>query len=251
MVSSVSRGALAPEKENDPPMKDSSSSGPVGARHDDSSLFSLDALKKTEDEARTQKNRDDSGLIDLKALASLAQERPKAQEMSVAAVVAPPDLFAVAAPIAPMVAPPVATAAPEDLAPFKPKRTGLYVGVGGVVAVLAMVGIFLATRGSGDAAAAATTTAAAPPPPAVTAAPAPTPDEPRVAAVNPGERPPKEDPKAAPTATTAPAAVAAPKPVVRGPLPKPPPKEEAPAPKPAGPVCDLACQMAKAVNQKK
>jgi hypothetical protein len=247
----MSRGALAPEKENDPPMKDSSSSGPVGARHDDSSLFSLDALKRTEDEARQQKNRDDSGLIDLKALASLAQERPKAQEVAVAAVVAPPDLFTVAAPIAPMVAPPIATAAPEDLAPPKPKRTGLYVGVGGAVAVLAAVGIFFATRGSGDAAAAASATAAAPPPP-VTAAPAPTPDEPRIAAVNPGERAPREDPKAAPTATaTAAAPVAAPRPIGRGPLPKAPPKEDAPAPKPPVDACDLACQMAKAVNKSK
>ncbi len=98
----TARNALSsgpPEKANDLPMKDPRSSpeasgtAPVGARHDDSSLFSLDALKKTEDEARQQKGRDDSGLIDLKALAALEREpRPK-QEMAVAAVVAPPDLF--------------------------------------------------------------------------------------------------------------------------------------------------------------
>ncbi len=48
-------------------MKDSRSPevpAPIGARHDDSSLFSLDALKKTEDEHRKQQSRDDSGLID-------------------------------------------------------------------------------------------------------------------------------------------------------------------------------------------
>jgi hypothetical protein len=235
-------------------MKDSRSpdpsTAPVGARHDDSSLFTLDALKKTEDQARQQKKTEDSGLIDLKALAAIAQERPKQQDMSVASVVAPPDLFIIAAPVAPMIAPPITTAASPFEQP-RPGRTKLLVGVGAAVAVIAAVAAFGATRGPSATAATATATAAPAPTP-VAATVAPVPDEPRVAAVNPGERPPpKEDPKPAVTATAT--ATAATKPVYvapRGPIAKAPPKEEAPPPPPKE-ACDLACQMARAVNKKK
>jgi hypothetical protein len=248
--------ARSPDKENDPPMKDSrspdpTSPAPVGARHDDSSLFTLDALKKTEDEARQQKRNDDSGLIDLKALAAIAAERPKETEVAVASVIAPPDLFTIAVPVVPMIAPPIITTAPEVAKP-KPNRTGIFVGMGVAVAAVAAIGVFMATRGPAAAAASATPVAAALPP-APTAAAAPQPDEPKLAAVNPGERAPKEDPPkptATATAATAPKAAV---PVARGPMPKAAPKEDAPPapPKPPADACDLACQMQRAVNKKK
>ncbi len=229
----------------------STSPAPVGARHDDSSLFSLDSLKRTEEEARQQKRNDDSGLIDLKALAALAAERPPQTDVAVSSVIAPPDLFTIAAPVVPMIAPPITVAAPEVAQP-KPNRTGIFVGLGVVVAALAAVGVFTATRGPDAAAAAASATpVAAALPPAATAAAAPQPDEPKVAAVNPGERAPKEAPPTpTATATAAPKAAVA---VVRGPMPKAAPKEDAPAapPKPPADACDLACQMQRAVSKKK
>jgi hypothetical protein len=229
---------------------DPSAPAPVGARHDDSSLFSLDALKKTEEEAarQQQKKGEDSGLIDLKALALIAQEQRPRQEMAVAAVVAPPDLFALSSPIAPIAAPPVSTA-PPPLSPAGAGRARVLVAGGAVVAVVAAVSIFAVMRGSSSAAPAPSVTAGVVTPPSVTATAA-QPDEPRAAAVNPGERPapPKEEPKPVATAT------AAPKPLVaapRGnPAPRPAPKEDQPPPKPVD-TCDLACQMARAVNKKK
>jgi hypothetical protein len=235
-------------------MKDSGSA-PVGARNDDSTLFSLDALKKTDDTRAKDKGRDDSGLIDLKALAAMEREdRPK-QEVAVATIVAPPDLFAISAPLAPMTAPPIPTSSDPAAPQAKSSRTGLIVGVGAAVAVAAAVAVFALTRGSSQAAPAVT--AAAPPPPPTTAAPAAAAQEeaPKAAAVTPGERPaatqdPKPDPKLAPTAAPAaapkPAGVAAPRSA-----PRAAPKDDAPAPKAPAEACDLTCQMQRAVSKKK
>jgi hypothetical protein len=236
--------------------RDASAAGaPIGARHDDSSLFSLDALKKTE-EAASKKSRDDSGLIDLKALAAIAKEQRPKDEMSVASVVAPPDLFQLSPPIVPIAAPPIAVGAaiaPEDWAP-RPPKTKLYVALGGGVAVVAAVLAFVLTHGSGDAAAVAgTPTAAAPTPPSVTAtvAAAP-PDEPKAAAVTPGARPAAPEPVAPPVATVAPKAASAPAaPRAAGPLPKAAAKDPAAPPPPPKEACDLACQMQRAVSGKK
>jgi hypothetical protein len=246
------------DKEHDLPMKDSGSS-PVGARSDDSTLFSLDALKKTDDARAKEKSRDDSGVIDLKALAAMGnEERPK-HDVPVSAMVAPTDLFAVSAPLAPMTAPVVTTAAPR--APgTKPNRMPLWVAAGAVVALAAGGGVFVATRRAKPATAngAATATAVAPPPATTSAAPPPPePEEaPKAAAVNPGERPAPPDPKptAAPAASSAAAAAPPAKPVAVAAAPRSAPraapKEDAP-PKPPVDACDLTCQMKKAVGKKK
>jgi hypothetical protein len=254
------------DKEIDLPMKDSgssrdTSSAPLGARNDDSSLFSLESLKKTEDEAKKQRNREDSGLIDLKALALLEREPAAKGEVTVAAVVAPADLFSVGAPVAPMTAPPISAQPPplaklDDLEAPKKSRAPLVIAIGGILAVAAAAAVFATTRDTGASAAAATAAAATPPAVTATAtqAPAPAPaadDAPKAVAVNPGERP-------APAPSATPTAVAvAPKPVAAaGPAPKAAPKAAAPkedAPPAAKPAdaCDLACQMQRAVSGKK
>jgi hypothetical protein len=246
-----------PEKAIDLPMKDSRSSpdasapaAPVGARNDDSSLFSLESLKKTEEEAaRTNKSKnDDSGLIDLKALAAIAKEQvPRQQEMAVSAMVAPPDLFQMAAPLVPIAAPVIQVGPPaDDMAAMRPNRTKLYIGLGAGAAVVLAGLAFLLTSGTPTPTTIAESGTSAPTTtPTATAAP---PEEPKVAAVTPGTRPTAtEDPKPAPTAT---ARVAGPLPRgPSGPKPTTAPKPEGPPPKPVD-ACDLACQMARAVNKK-
>ena len=245
-------------KDTRDPSESSKGAAAIGARNDDSSLFSLDSLKKAEEAARKrEKERDDSGLIDLRALGAIEKTAEPRGDLEVASLVAPPDLFAGLGPGALMNAPPPLAApavdAKDDLdvatAP-KNNRTVL-VAVGGVLAVAAAVGAFLAMRSSGEPAqaAAATATAAAPQAPA----PPPTPtaettaaaasDEPK--AVTPGQAAPKAPP---------PPKVPGPMPKVPGPMPKPKAHAQAPAaPKePAKPVetCDLGCQMRRAVNKK-
>jgi hypothetical protein len=233
----------------------------LGARSDDSSLFSLESLKRSEQEAAKSKKTEDSGLIDLKALAQLETTADKSGTPHVAQVVAPADLFQISVPIAPIAAPNMAAiqAAPAGYEAPRPKSK-LPLVIGGVVALVAVgVGVFMLGRSSGEArptltptstavAAAPTTTAAAAP--ADTSAS----DEPKVAAITPGQRPVKEeaakaDPTTAPTANAAPRTVAA--------VPRSAPRAQAkkddapaPAPKPAD-TCDLACQMQRAVNKKK
>ncbi len=238
-------------------MKDSRSPdapAPIGARNDDSSLFSLDALKKTEDEARKQQNRDDSGLIDLRALAAIERERrPKAQDdMAVASLVAPPSLFS--APMVPLTAPPISTAPPPLERPASQGKAKLFVGAGVAVALVAAIGVFAATRGGGAATPATSAVVVAAPAPTPTAPAAP-PEEPKVAALNPGERP-APPPTAAATAPVSPVGgpiggrtyVAGPR--SGGPRPPPPPKADTPPP-PKVNACDLACQMQRAVAGKK
>ena len=230
--------------------RDASSPAPIGARNDDSSLFSLENLKKTEDDARKTKNRDDSGLIDLKALASLQHQERSPQEVLVAPIVAPADLFGGSAPLAPMTAPPISTAPPPLAEAPKPSRTKLIVGMGAAVAVAAAVAVFGLSRGSSEAAPATTVAATAAAPPPTTTPTAPTPEEPKVAAVTPGERPAAtQDAKPAATAPTA--APTTPKaPVGTAPRSAPKaaaPKEEAAPAKPPVDACDLACQMQRAV----
>jgi len=233
-----------------------------GARNDDSSLFSLASLKLTQ--AARPKTAEDSGLIDLNALGVIEKgAEPGAPAprtpLAVAPVVAPNDIFGSAGTpmlIAPSAAA-VATAAPGAQA--QPARGKGLVMIGGAVAVVGLaVGVFLATRGGGDAPAIkpiATATAAPPPtttaPPAATTVAAP---EPTIAAVTPGQRAAVE-----PTATAT-ATAAAPVAKVPGPLPvakapgggggkAPGPAKADPPPKPVE-TCDLACQMQRAVQKK-
>lgn len=225
---------------------------PQGARSDDSSLFSLEALRVQEAAAQTRSTKEDSGLIDLRALAALetADEHDKKHDLGVAAVVAPADIFGGGGFGTPLMAPPPAAAmAAPPLgyeAPAAPKSRGLIIGVAGVAVVGIIAAVFMLTRSTTPVAA---TTPSAVAPAATSAAPtaeqaAP---EPSVAVVTPGQR-------AAPTATaTAAAPSAAPvakAPAVKGPMPKAaPPKETAPPPPPKE-ACDLTCQMQRAVQKK-
>jgi hypothetical protein len=234
----------------------------LGARSEDSSLFSLDALKLKEAElAKQSKTKEDSGLIDLRALASLERSAEKPAALDVAPVVAPADLFGGGLGT-PLIAPPPAAgvaAPPADYAAPAPKKssTGLIIG-GAVGAIGIAVAVFALTRGGGappaataQNAAVTTSAAAAAPAPQPSAEPAAA-EQPTVAAVTPGQRP--AQPTAAPTAAPAPAPEK-PAPVAKapGPMPKPKaaaPAEPAPPPKPVE-TCDLACQMQRAVNKKK
>jgi hypothetical protein len=226
--------------------RDSSAPAPLGARHDDSSLFSLESLRRTEEQAKKEKARDDSGLIDLKALAALERDAPKV-EMAMTPAIAPPDLFAVSAPLATTARP--ISVAPAAMPEAKPGRTKLVVAGVGALVVVASLAAFGAMRGGAQAAPPATAAATAPPTPTTTATAAPA-EEPKAAAVTPGERPAATaDPK--PSATAAAAAVA-PK-TYAGPRAAPKaaaPKDDAPPPKPVE-ACDLACQMQRAVSKKK
>src|SRR5262245_46229452 len=78
-------------KNPDPTDKDKAS--PIGARNDDSSLFSLDSLKVKQHEGaldqpaqQAPRKPEESGLIDLKALAEM-QRAEKSAALEVAAVV--------------------------------------------------------------------------------------------------------------------------------------------------------------------
>lgn len=230
---------------------------PAGRRADDSSLFSLDALKikETATAAQARKTTEDSGLIDLRALAALERQGENQKSpLDVASVVAPADIFG-ASPGTPLIAPPPASAVaappPGMVAEGPKKNTGIIIG-GAVVAVAAAVGIFMLTRGPDAAPAAPTSAPTATAAPVVTQAAEPASPEPSVAAVVPGQRP--TTPTATATVDPAGAAPAPPKPVVKGPMPKAAPKEPpaapAPPPKPVD-TCDLACQMQRAVNKKK
>jgi hypothetical protein len=229
----------------------------TGARNDDSSLFSLDRIRQAEESAtRASRERDDSGLIDLHALAALSGTAP-AQVTTAPLVVSTsaglfgaPAVSPASAPVAP------APAAADEANPFassSKRKTPLLV-LGGVIAVGAAVAAFMGMQGSGTTPATADATAtmapaitAAAPTPVPAAAPPP---EPQIVAATPGQRAPAaEAPKAAAPVAVAkasgPAKAAAPKPAA---APAAAPKE---APKPAGPVCDLTCQMQKAVSKPK
>ena len=178
---------------------------PTGAREEQSVLFSLAALTAaaqaappTTASAATAK--DDSGLIDLRALAS--------QSPSAAAGPAPAAPVAIldAAPVlgTPIVDPAFAQlAAPEPVT--AKKSYGLIIGIGVAVAGLAIAGaiVFVAVNKGGDqpaaAATTATTTEAAAPTPSPTPPPAPT-DSSAAA-----------PPTGAPTTTSTPASTGGPK----------------------------------------
>jgi hypothetical protein len=228
----------------------------TGARNDDSSLFSLDRIRQAEESAtRASRERDDSGLIDLQALAALSGTAPAQVSTSPLVVSASAGLFGAPAITAPVEAPPARV---EEANPFErsSKRRTLFMVLGGVGAVGVAAAAFLAMSGSGAPPADATATmapaitAAAPPPTPATVA-APEPEAPKVAAATPGQRAPAAaEPKAAaPAAPVAKAAAPVAKaaaPVAKAAAPAAP-KEPA---KPAAPACDLTCQMQKAVSKK-
>jgi hypothetical protein len=225
----------------------------TGARNDDSSLFSLDRIRQAEESAtRASRERDDSGLIDLHALAALSGAAPAQVSNAPLVVSASAGLFGAPAISAPVEIPsaPVETANPFERSS---KRKTVLLVMGGAAAVALAAVAFMAMQGTGAPPATATAamtpvlTAAAPAPPPVAA---PEPEAPKVAAVSPGQRAPVvEAPKAAAPAApvvkaAAPARAAAP----RAPAAAPAPKEPA---KPAAPACDLTCQMQRAVSKPK
>ena len=153
------------------------SAAPLGKRDENSVLFSLNALTASSapSVAKTTATKEDSGLIDLKALAAAAPAAPS--ESVVDAV----GLFPLGAPvIAPAPQPQTNYAAPVAVA--EKKRSPVPIVIGGVVAVAAIVGVFMLVRG-GDKPAEptskpATTETAGPtakPTATVTAAPSTTP----------------------------------------------------------------------------
>lgn len=155
-----------------------------GAREENSVLFSLSALTSKPGApapapAPSRKDsREDSGLIDLKALAAAAAPSPAAAASSAAimghddAGLFPLGVPAQNQPAAPPVAANVSIPPPASKAP-------MFIGIGALVAALAIVGVFFAMRGGDEKPVADTTqpTATAPaaqPTPTQTAEPAPT-----------------------------------------------------------------------------
>ncbi|WP_437970852.1 zinc-ribbon domain-containing protein [Sorangium sp. So ce260] len=147
-----------------------------GQRDENSMLFSLSALtaKAAPAPARsTVSASEDSGLIDLKALASGAGVRAPSPVASI--VANDGGLFQLSAPIvttarAPSVAPPTIEAPPKNRAP-------IIIGAGIAIAGIAIAGVFLLMKGGGETPAptAAETTPSAAAAPATTAPPEPEP----------------------------------------------------------------------------
>ncbi|MFT3772098.1 MAG: zinc-ribbon domain-containing protein [Minicystis sp.] len=151
---------------------------------ENSMLFSLSALTAktataaapSAPKATTARDREDSGIIDLKALAAAAaaQSAPQPSAVPAAAAFLPDGgLFPLGAP--PVGAPVGGGAAPPVVAPSMPppkSKTPLFLGIGGVVAVGAIVAAFLVMKGSPPPPApAAADTATAAPTATATAAP--------------------------------------------------------------------------------
>ena len=117
----------------------------TGHREENSMLFSLSALTakvgnspSSAPKATTARDREDSGIIDLKALAAAAAAAPAP---AAAALLPDVGLFPLGAPpvSAPVAAPPVVA---PSMPPAKSK-TPLFIGVGAVVALGAIVGAFM------------------------------------------------------------------------------------------------------------
>lgn len=166
---------------------------PKPKAEENSMLFSLSALTSKAAPAASSgtkppANSEDSGIIDLKALAAAADSRSKSQSAGLdmpassglgALIPDEGGLF---------LAPPVLSAAPPAPAVVSPieapqkNRTPLFIGIGGAVAVVAIVGAFVLMKGGGEPppAPAAENTA-----PAATPTPTPTPEPPPPPAVDP------------------------------------------------------------------
>jgi predicted Zn finger-like uncharacterized protein len=172
---------------------------------ENSMLFSLSALTAKAAPAgasgvKAPANTEDSGIIDLKALAAAAESRAKSQ--AAASTPPPPSGLGAFMPDEGglFLAPPVLTAAPAAPAVVAPiempqkNRTPLFIGIGATVAVAAIVGAFMVMKGGGETPTVAATETAP------TVAPTPTP---------PPEPTPPPVAETAPTATATATAVAA------------------------------------------
>jgi predicted Zn finger-like uncharacterized protein len=157
----------------------------TGKREENSVLFSLSALTATTGSApapakssSTTATKEDSGLIDLKALAASAPP-PTASAPAAAPAVDAIGLFPLGAPV--LAPPPVQMQAAMPTAAAPAGSSKLPLIIGGVVAVAAVVGVFLVVKGGGD------TQPTAKPTTAVTAEAAPTVTTPPVATAVPTE----------------------------------------------------------------
>jgi predicted Zn finger-like uncharacterized protein len=149
-----------------------SAGGNIGQRDENSTLFSLSALTAKAAVApsapRTTATREDSGLIDLRALAEAGPAPAPAANMM-------PDnmgLFPLGAP--PIAAAP-ALAAPGSIPAPSAKRSPIFIIIGSVVALAAIIGVFFVVKGGGEKPVPTADTAAqaAPPPPSATTEAAP------------------------------------------------------------------------------
>jgi hypothetical protein len=123
--------------------------------------------------------------------------------------------------------------------------------VGGALAIVAGVYVFRTARSTTVAAVSSAPEAqvVAAPEPMASAAPEPEAEEPKVAAITPGQRMVKEDPPADPSASATPVPVAA-APRVTAKRAAPKPAQTPAAPKPPVNTCDLKCQMQRALAKK-
>ncbi|MBL9028724.1 MAG: zinc-ribbon domain-containing protein [Myxococcales bacterium] len=155
-----------------PGLTSAASSPGTGKRDENSVLFSLSALTATSGPpsrpvGATTATKEDSGLIDLKALAASATPAPAAAPATPA--IDAVGLFPLGAPVAAPAPAPMAMG-PGSVALAQPqKRSPLPLVLGGLVAVAAIVGVFFVVRGSGEQAPTATAAANTPPPPTATA----------------------------------------------------------------------------------
>src|SRR5262249_2922 len=124
---------------------------PVGKRDENSVMFSLSALTAragttpgpvAAPPTKTTAAKDDSGLIDLKALADSATATASAAP---AAPSFDPGLFPLGAPIQPVAVGAPAIALPIEAPPKN--RTPLYLALGTVAAIGAIVGAFMVMKG--------------------------------------------------------------------------------------------------------
>ena len=147
--------------------------GQSGKRDENSVLFSLSSLTSaapTPAKSSTTATKEDSGLIDLKALAAAAPSAPSAAP----AVVDSIGLFPLGSPV---LAPPPAAAPAPIVIPDAPKKSnmGIIMVMGGLLIAAIAVAVFFAVRGTTQVptatAAPAAQTAAPPPAETQTAAP--------------------------------------------------------------------------------
>lgn len=222
----------------------------TGARNDNSSLFSLDLIRRAEAAAQAPRDEDEAGLIDLQALAALAKTEPSRVDRAPLVVSASASLFAATPASMPpsILGMPTHTATPTvPPQTFAQRRAPALLAMGAVAAVaLAIVAFLSMQAGSAPQPISAAGVSVASPPAASPALPtvtpiaaAPAPAAPSLA-VTPREREPAAMAVAKPVAPSkTPRAV-----VSRAEAKEPAPKEET---RPAAPVCDLTCQMERAV----
>ncbi|MEP7123784.1 MAG: hypothetical protein ABJE95_22840 [Byssovorax sp.] len=225
----------------------------TGARDASAILFSLDVIRRAEAAAvRTPPEPvGESGIIDLQALAELSRSAPSRADRAPLIVSASAGLFATSAIslTPPLVVALVAKVASDPPPNFGPNRRKLFLSLGTGAFVVAAIVVFLSMRWPEAPVPAAIAVAAEPAPSPPTPSPpappiaAPTPS---IAAVTPGERAPKLE-STAPPASVAKAAwprKSAAAPAARAEAKEPASKVET---RPAAPVCDLTCQMERAV----